>query len=144
MREYQNADYRSIYTSDPIDVPTVGECWLIIFIEEIECEDAKVAPNRDEWWTALFLVSPIVAGPEQIQDGLDLIGFSGQPDPTDQAVALAEAGNRIILWDRQSDDWEPDLEETQREAEKFMAEPTLLLPFLNRIVFGKKGYDSLR
>ena len=28
MREYQNADYRSIYTN-PVAVPGIGDCWLM-------------------------------------------------------------------------------------------------------------------
>jgi len=145
MHEYQNADYRSIYNSDPFDVPTVGRCWLVIFIEDVqECDDV---PDSDRWWTVLFLVSPTMAGPEKVQGALDFIGWQGErrpPTETDEAVALAEAGNRLVLWERQTGDWEPDLEEAQREAERFLADPGRLRPFLRAVTFERTGYDHLR
>ena len=43
MSEYQNADYRSIYTSEPIDVPAVGDCWLMVFVEPTNENDSRPA-----------------------------------------------------------------------------------------------------
>lgn len=143
MREYQNADYRSIYTSEPFSVPTVGQCWLIIFIEDLQEANSEV-PDELKWWTALFLVCPSLAGDKKIQAGLDLIGFKGKPTFENNAVALAEAGNRAILWESQSDDWEPDLNNAQCKAEWFMEDAKRLLPLLRAKTFGQTGYEQMQ
>ena len=124
MREYQNADYRSIYTN-PVAVPGIGDCWLVAFIEPTNEYDAD--RPEGETWTALFLVSPALAGPAVVKDCLEAtVGYEGEPTPEEAAVGLAEFGKRIILWENTSQDGEADLEAVQGEAARLLANPALL------------------
>ena len=124
MREYQNADYRSIYT-DPVDVPGVGPCWLVLFVEPTNENDSS--RPEDETWTALFLVAPALVGAAVVKDCLEAtVGYKGEPTPEEAAVGLAEFGKRIILWENVSQDGDADLESAQAEAARLLANPALL------------------
>ena len=134
MIEYQNADYRSIYASKPFDLAGVGECRLIIFIEDVQEADSNV-PDAEKFWTALFLVSPGLAGPAVVKDCLEAtVGYKGEPTPTEAAVGLAEFGKRVVLWDRQTGDWGPDLKEAKRQAKWYLENPELRLrPYIEQL-----------
>jgi len=124
MREYQNADYRSIYTS-PVDVPGVGECWLMVFVEPTNENDSD--RPEGETWTALFLVSAVLETADTIKDCLEATeGYKGEPTPEEAAVGLAEFGKRIILWENVSLDGDADLQAAQLEAARLLANPALL------------------
>lgn len=139
---YQNCDYRSIWVLGTIEVPTIGKAYLLIFVEDMrECTQV---PDEDRFWTALFLVAPMYSGPQAIQSGLDLIGWdkSRTPTDTDEAVALAEDGTRIVLWETQVEEGKE--QEAYNEAQKFFANPELVLPKLKGTKFGKTGYQWLQ
>ena len=146
LKTYQDADYRSIYTSRPFDVPTLGECRLVIFVEDM-AEYGDVPP-AGQWWTALFLIAPDFAGDATIQDSLDFIGWAGErrsPNKEDMAVALAEAGYRLVLWERETSDWEADLAAAKQEAYKLQrnSNPAQLCRLLPAVTFGETGYEHL-
>lgn len=134
MIEYQNADYRSIYAGMAFDLSGVGECRLIIFIEDVQEADGN-APDAERFWTALFLVSPGLAGPAVVKECLEAtVGCKGEPTPTEAAVGLAEFGKRVVLWNRQTGDWEPDLEEAKRQAKWYLENPELRLrPYIGQL-----------
>lgn len=124
MIEYQNADYRSIYIQ-PIDVPGVGKLWFVVFVEPTNEYD----PERPEGetWTALFLVSPALAGVAVVRDCLEAtVGYQGEPTPEKSAVGLAEFGKRITLWEQTSQNGDADLQAAQAEATRLAANPALL------------------
>jgi len=124
MREYQNADYRSIYT-EPIAVPGIGDCWLMVFTEPTNENDSS--RPEDETWTALFLVSSCLETADTIKDCLEAtVGYKGEPTPEEAAVGLAEFGKRITLWEKVSEEGEADLEVAQREAARLLANPAIL------------------
>ncbi len=122
MRKYQDADYRTIHVSEPFDVAPLGKCWLVLFCEDGR-EQGSDVPDNIRWWSALFLVCPAWAGADKVRDSLDFIGFPRPPQPVDEAVALAEAGHRYILYERQSDDWEADEAAALEEARRWLADP---------------------
>ena len=85
MREYQNANYRSIYT-EPIAVPGIGDCWLMVFTEPTNENDSS--RPEDETWTALFLVSSCLETADTIKDCLEAtVGYKGEPTPEEAAIA---------------------------------------------------------
>ncbi|MEN6367752.1 MAG: hypothetical protein ABFC88_13150 [Thermoguttaceae bacterium] len=143
MTEYQNADYRSIYVGQPFDLPRVGECRLVIFVEDMGEYDAS---QDGTFWTALFLVAPAFAGNDRIQESLEFIGWRGErrpPRPIDKAIALAEAGYRLVLWERETDNPDADLDAAKWQATRYYHLTNELLPFLPAVTFGETGYRHL-
>jgi len=132
MIEYQNADYRSIWVSQPFRVPKLGQAFLVIIVEDMQECDEQI-PDKEKFWTALCLVAPLSVAAGRAQTALDFVGWRGErgePTAIDKAVALAEAGDRIVLWEAQTGDWKPDLAGAKAEAAEHLAHPvSLVSPF---------------
>jgi hypothetical protein len=124
MKHYQNCDYRSIYT-EPVNVPGIGDCWLMIFVEPTNENDSS--RPEDETWTAVFLVSSCLETADTIKDCLEAtVGYKGEPTPEEAAVGLAEFGKRKLIWESVSLRGDFDLEVAQAGVARLLADPSLL------------------
>ncbi len=130
LHEYQNADYRSIYTK-PVAISGIGECWIVLILEPTNETDAS--RPEDETFAGLYLVSPKLAGPEIIKECLQATtGFVYPYSPEKAAVALAEFGKRIKL-----------VEETREDGELLL---NAMRGTINRIdpkLLAESGIDKL-